>query len=96
MVYFKRERERKKRKERDREKIQELDVKKDDSFVTMLSCAVRHRGKNEIEGWVSFFSLSLSQSLFKLELMSFSFLNSEVLFYKFFFFFFFQFSRCIK
>jgi hypothetical protein len=50
MVYFKRERERKKRKEGDREKIQEVD-----GFVNMLYCAVRRRGKNEIEGWASFF-----------------------------------------
>ena len=44
MVYFKREGERKKRKEGDREKIQEID-----GFVNMSYCAVRHRGKNEIE-----------------------------------------------
>ena len=44
MVYFKRDGERKKRKEGDREKIQEVD-----GFVNMSYCAVRHRGKNEIE-----------------------------------------------
>jgi hypothetical protein len=38
MVYCKRERERKKRKEGDREKIQELDVKEDDGFVTVPCC----------------------------------------------------------
>jgi hypothetical protein len=81
MIYFKRERERKKRKDGDREKIQEVDVKKDDGFVTMSCCGARRRGKNEIEGWTSLFSLSLSQSFFKLRPMSFSFLNSRALFY---------------
>ena len=41
MVYFKRERERKKRKE-----LQEVDV---NGFVIVQCCAVRRRGKNEIE-----------------------------------------------
>jgi hypothetical protein len=50
MVYFKRERERKKRKEGDREKIQEMNVKEDNSFVTVPCCVVRRRGKNKIEG----------------------------------------------
>ena len=81
MVYFKRDGERKKRKEGDREKIQKVD-----GFVNMSYYAVRRRGKNEIEGWASFFSLSLSQSFFKLRPMSFSFLNLGALFYKIFFF----------
>jgi hypothetical protein len=75
-----------------------VNVKEDDGFVTVSCCAVRRRGKNEIEGWASLFSLSLSQSFFKLGPISFSFLNSGALFYKFFFFFFFffQFSRGLK
>ena len=55
MDYFKKERERKKRKEGDREKIQEVNVKEDDGFVTVPCCAVRRKGKNEIEGWASLF-----------------------------------------
>jgi hypothetical protein len=54
---------------------------------------MRRRGKNEIEGWASLFSLSLSQSFFKLGPMNFSFLNVGALFYKFFFF---QYSRGLK
>ena len=64
-----------------------MDVKKDDGFVTVPYYAMRRRGKNEIENLASLFSLSLSQSFFKLGLMSFSFLNAGALFYKVFFFF---------
>jgi hypothetical protein len=75
-----------------------VDVKEDDGFVTVPCYAVRRRGKNEIEGWASLFSLSLSQSFFKLGPMSFSFLNAGALFYKLtsLFFFFFQFSGGLK
>jgi hypothetical protein len=58
-----------------------VDIKEDDGFVIMPCCAVRRRGKNEIEGCASLFSLFLSQSFFKLGFMSFSFLNSGALFY---------------
>jgi hypothetical protein len=63
-----------------------VNVKKDDDFVTVPCYAVRRRGKNEIEGYASLFSLSLSQSFFKLGPMSFSFLNAGASFYRFFFF----------
>ena len=65
MVYFQKEGERKKRKERDKEKIKEVDVKENDGFVTVPCYAMRCRGKNEIEGRASLFSLFLSQSFFK-------------------------------
>jgi hypothetical protein len=42
-----------------------VDVKEDDGFVTVLCYVMRCKGKNEIEGWASLFSLSLSQSFFK-------------------------------
>jgi hypothetical protein len=66
--------------------MQEVDVKEDDGLVIVPCYAVRRRGKNEIEGWASLFSLSLSQSFFKLGPMSLFFLNLRALFYKFFFF----------